>query len=414
MGDKRRKDLKTSGLALIVMLALGAAQTMKAQNYTEEILYSFTGGSQSPFYPYSGLVMDSAGNLYGTTSGGGADQWGTVFQLSPNSWPENTLHSFTSFPDGAAPYARLLLDTQGNLWGTTADGGDRNCNCGTVFKLDAAGYETVVHTFLGGADGASPFAGLIMDSAGNLYGTTVSGGGKGCSGKRGCGTVFKIDTNGNESVLYKFASGGHLQGDLVRDSAGNLYGTTYYGGAGKGTVFMLSQRNKMTVLHKFTGSPDGMYPFTGLLRSSSGVLYGTTPYGGLAGSCTNQKPTGCGTIFQINKAGTETVLYRFTGGSDGASPEGDLISDQNGNLYGVTFGGGNLNCNPPYGCGVVFRLDTLGNETTLHTFQAGDDGWGLYAGLIMDSVGDLYGTTAYGGGGSCAAPGCGTVFELIP
>jgi uncharacterized repeat protein (TIGR03803 family) len=186
------------------------------------------------------------------------------------------------------------------------------------------------------------------------------------------------ERNACNTLSLPFASSLNT-GDLVRDSAGNLYGTTYYGGIGsglgKGTVFRLSKSDNTTVLHKFTGPPDGLHPGAGLLRSSSGVLYGTTLSGGAVGSCSNQKPEGCGVILELSKSGAEKVLYRFTGGGDGGNPEGDLIQDKSGNLYGVTFAGGDLSCNQPYGCGVVFKLDSHGNEKALYRFRGGKDGW---------------------------------------
>jgi uncharacterized repeat protein (TIGR03803 family) len=327
------------------------------------------------------------------------------------------LHSFTNSPDGAFPFAGLLRDAASNLYGTTDGGG--TFNTGTVFKLDTSGNETVLYSFKGGSDGAFPSAGLVMDATGNLYGTTSHGGSGGCSFSSGCGTVFKLDAAGNETVLYSFkggSDGGVPVAGLIMDAAGNVYGTTQNGGSGGGcsfgcgTVFKLDTAGNETVLHSFTGSPgDGGRPVAGLIMDTAGNLYGTTAEGG-SGTCTviNGIPvSGCGTVFKLDPAGNETVLHSFAGGSDGIQALAALIMDQAGNLYGTTELGGS------FGSGTVFKLDPSGNETVLHTFTGGNDGAApLFAGLIMDTAGNLYGTTQNGGGSSNCAVGCGTVFKL--
>ena len=314
------------------------------------------------------------------------------------------IYSFKNIPDGASPYAGLIRDAAGNFYGTTYGGGDLSCKCGTVFKLDATGKVTVLHSFTNNPDGTYPRAGLVRDAAGNLYGTTYQGGGAGCTAY-GCGTVFKLDTTGRETVLYSFtggADGGYPVAGLVRDSAGNLYGTTFYGGSsnncyqGCGTVFKLDTTGAETVLYSFTGGPDGQWPAAGLIRDATGNLYGTTPSGGASG---------LGTVFKLDATGPKTVLYSFAGGADGVGPEADLIRDAAGNFYGTTQYGGGGGC--PDGCGTVFKLDTAGTETVLYRFQRDPDGASPYAGLIRDAAGNFYGTT-YGGG----AAGKGTVFKL--
>jgi len=390
----------------LATLAIAVVPPQSAQAQTYSVLYSFHGKHGKN--PEAGLIQDKKGNLYGTTVSGGNYKQGTVFELKSDG-KEKLLYSFTG-ADGANPFAGLLRDSAGNLYGTTEEGGDLNCNsywgCGTVFKVDRSGKETVLYNFTGGADGAKPNAGLVRDSAGNLYGTTQEGGTDG--GTHGCGVVFKLDTTGAETVLHAFtggADGDYPLAGLLRDSAGNLYGTTYFGGThGYGVVFKLKANGKEKVLYSFTGAADGAEPYAGLVRDSAGNLYGTTQRGGtLSESCED----GCGVVFKLDTTGAETVLYSFTGGVDGACPDGGLVRDSAGNLYSTTLYGG------AYGMGVAFRLDTTGAETVLHSFagpwKGGPDGAGPVAGLLRDSAGNLYGTTGNGG-----AYGDGVVFKITP
>ncbi|PYT52595.1 MAG: hypothetical protein DMG43_11255, partial [Acidobacteria bacterium] len=260
------------------------------------------------------------------------------------------LYSFMGSPDGNGPYlAALILDKAGNLYGTTNAGGTGTCSlgrigpspgCGTVFKLDTAGNETVLHSFTG-SDGSGPAASLIMDTAGNLYGTTSSG------GSASVGTVFKIDTSGNQTVLHSFAGsdGSGPDAGLIMDNAGNLYGTTSSGGsASVGTVFKIDTSGNETVLYNFKGGTDGARPEAGLIMDQAGNLYGTTLAGG-TGTC-SYLSSGCGTIFKLDTSGNETVLHSFTGSpGDGANPFAALILDGAGNLYGTTLAGGPGTCN---------------------------------------------------------------------
>lgn len=274
-------------------------------------------------------------------------------------------------------------------------------------QIQAPTY-TVLQTFTGGADGATPYAGLIPDAAGNLYGTTHLGGIKGCNQGGlviGCGVVFKLDSGGNETVLYRFtggADGAEPYGALIRDTAGNVYGTAFQGGVGTclgggcGVVFKLDPAGNETVLYSFTGGADGANPGAGLIRNAAGNLYGTTSYGGDL-NCNQQ--IGCGVVFKLDSAGNETVLHTFTG-ADGQQP-GGLIADAAGNLYGAAGGGS--------GCGVVFKLDPSGDETTLHNFTCGADGAFPSSALIRDAAGNLYGTTGSGG-----LYDAGTIFKLDP
>jgi uncharacterized repeat protein (TIGR03803 family) len=321
------------------------------------------------------------------------------------------LHSFTG-ADGASPDGGLRLDTLGNLYGTTASGGSHNL--GTIFKLKTNGTEVVLHSFSGySSDGFGPFASLIRDAGGNFLGTTFEGG-NGLCGLRflpvGCGTVFKLDTTGHESTLYSFQGldGASPQAALVRDSSGNLYGTTASGGThGDGTVFKLTASGTETVLHNFTFGADGALPHSTLVLDGSGNLIGATYEGGYFNNslCAS---SGCGVIFKMTTTGSETVLHRFTGGTDGALPYAGLIRDGSGNLYGTTVQGGNTACDSGYGCGMLFKLDTTGKKIALHRFNR-TDGAHPYSPLIRDSSGNLYGTTSQGG-----AHNKGTVFKLAP
>jgi uncharacterized repeat protein (TIGR03803 family) len=320
-----------------------------------------------------------------------------------------TLYAFTGGADGAYP-SSLVQDAAGNLYGLTYGGGDPSCfgglGCGTVFKVDSTGKETVLHTFTGTPDGSTPavFSRLVFDGRGNLYGNTQFG------GTSNAGTVFKLDTTGNETVLFSFspgASGNLPSGGLILDGAGNLYGTAYFGGdfncgkgVGCGTVFKLDRKGNQTVLYSFSNPPDGSNPNGKLLIDSAGDLYGTNVFGGH--KCVN--PSGCGSVFRIDTAGHETVLHAFRGAADGGLPEAGLLSDRAGHLYGTTDGFGAA------GNGVVFRLDPDGKEHVLHSFTGGADGGSPRAGLIWGPDG-LYGTTTYGGNFACAF-GCGTVFKL--
>jgi uncharacterized repeat protein (TIGR03803 family) len=394
-------------LAGIVFVLLMAAQPTRAQ--TLKVLYSFTGGSDGGS-PQAGLIRDAAGNLYGTTSYGGntsclpPNGCGTVFKLDSNG-TETVLYSFDGSPDdGELPRGSVAMNATGDLYGTTYFGGSHNQ--GTLFKLNATGAEKGRYIFAGGDDGANPYGGLVRDKAGNIYGTTSQDGNMSCNGGTGCGTVFKLDTSRKVMVLYTFTGwpdGAIPEAGLVLDGAGNLYGTTYYGGSFNfGTVFKLDQAGVETVLHSFGGT-DGRNPDAGLALDSTGNLYGTTEIGGDT-SC--NYPYGCGTAFKVSPSGSETTLYSFTGGEDGEYPRGGLVLDPEGNLYGTTYGG----------FGTLFQLDKTGKETTLYTFSGSPGGANPAGTLVLDAAGNLYGTT-YFGGLNCTefgSDGCGVVFEFTP
>jgi uncharacterized repeat protein (TIGR03803 family) len=398
-------------LAPVFLQPFASAQTFHR-------LYSFKGDPDGRI-PVADLVRDSAGNLYGTTQFGGAfKQSGTVFKLDTNR-KETILHNFCSesgCSDGAFPVAGLVRDAAGNLYGTTQAGG-RGCfgmGCGVVFKLDKTGKETVLHRFSGKSDGSSPVGDLVLDPAGNIYGTTELGGSFVCRAQFGCGVVFKLDKTGKETVLHTFtgksAGAGPLAG-LFRDSAGNLYGTTAGGGSlagacsatsGCGVIFTLDTHSHFKVLYIFTYGPAGANPQAQLVADSAGNLYGTTP---VAGDSTVCHETGCGVVFKLDTTGKYTVLHAFTF-LDGTTPNGKVVLDDTGNIYGTTSSGGGHNL------GEVFKLDASGTLTLLRSFK-GTDGFHPDAGLIRDTKGTLYGTTDFGGA-DCIADTCGVVFSLHP
>jgi uncharacterized repeat protein (TIGR03803 family) len=323
-----------------------------APNGTFTLLHSFTDDSDGGG-PLAGVIRDAAGNLYGTTNyGPGGSGVGTVFKLNSAN-KETVLHAFTGAPDGASPSAPVVLDAAGNLYGTTQAGGAKND--GVVFEWNAAsGKETILHNFTSGVDGANPAAGLLLDQAGRaLYGETIQGGNSTCSGNfnSGCGTAFKLSATGMENYDFPGAGlqGEEPQGGLIRDAQGNFYGTTYYGGAGGfGSVFKIDATGKETLLYSFTGQADGAWPSAGLVLDTAGNLYGTTYERG-SSSCNSGG--GCGTLFEITSSGTFSVVHTFMGEpSDGNGPTATLLRDAAGNLYGTTVGGGTANF------GVVFKL----------------------------------------------------------
>ena len=303
-----------------------------------------------------------------------------------------------------------MRDDWGNLYGTTMSGGSGSpFQAGVVFKLDPSGKETVLHNFSGGTDGSGPGAGVILDNRGNLYGTTQFGGDLNKCNKAGCGVVFKLSPTDDETVLYTFTGpdGASPASNLIEDSAGNLYGTTEAGGAnGSGVVYKLTPTGEETVLYIFTGGTDGGRPAAGLIRDDEGNLYGTTPVGGDL-SCSLGPDPGCGVVFKLDQNGKETVLYAFTGGTDGQLPNGSLLL-WGGEFYSTTYLGG------ARGNGVVFKLDPAGKETVLYTFTGGNDGGSPSIGLTRDSAGNLYGTAQDGGDPTFPDCGCGVVFKLQP
>jgi uncharacterized repeat protein (TIGR03803 family) len=400
MTRKRQKLLKEKpmkfaqqmfipSIALVIVISLGGGATRPALAQTFTLLHTFTGAPDGA-NPLAGLVQDAAGNFYGTTQQGGItgglcansglNGCGTVFKLDP-SGNETVLYRFTGATDGEFPAAGLVRDGAGNLYGTTQYGGVTSSacgiGCGTVFKLDPAGTLTVLHS-----PGSSE--GLVMDAAGNLYGSTSEG-------------IFKLDPAGTFTVLDSTATSGAT---LARDAAGNLYGTT----GGTGTVFKLDTSDTYTTLYSFTGKGgDGSNPLAGVILDGAGNLYGTTSTGG-APNCLggNNSSVGCGTVFKLTPAGAETV-FSLMGAN---TPVAGLVRDTAGSLYGTAkFAGiraGSLS-------GVVFEMDPNGVEKLLYTFAGAPDGYGPVAGLVRDTAGNLYGTAEFGG-----VSGMGTVFKVNP
>ena len=421
---------KLAGFLAVLISILLAACVASAQ--TERLVYVFTGPNNGDGSgPNDGLVADSAGNLYLTTSFGGTTDAGTVIELSPPAAPggkgsESVLYSFTGSAgdgDGAYPFGNLVLDSAGNLYGTTFYGGAQSpcisgtVGCGTVFKLSPPSVhggswtESVIYAFQGGNDGNGPVAGLVFDQAGNLYGTTFGDGGVVSDG-----TVYRLTPQSNgswsETVLYRFSEsdGGQPESGLILDQAGNLYGTTSAGGsAGQGTVFELSPTANglwtETVLHNFLGT-DGSSPgFGNLVMDSSRHIAGTTSAGGQYGG---------GVVFGLSPslggAWSYGRIHSFGGQpSDGSTPEAGLTSGAGRVLYGTTSQGGSD------GCGIVFQVSPpSGNvgwiETVLYSFQVNPhrvDGCTPEAPVIQYR-GALYGTTSAGGDSA----GDGTVFEI--
>jgi uncharacterized repeat protein (TIGR03803 family) len=407
-------------LAFTLALALAAAASTAAQAQTYTVLHTFKAEAQG-VQPWSGVILDKAGNLYGTTNIGGNlakcptyPGCGVVYELNP-AGKETLLHKFKATPDGQEPtFGNLLMDAAGDLYGTTALGGTGQAgdisDNGVVFalkKTKSGGLkESVLHSFPDGSgDGAGPEGSLIEDAAGNLYGTTFAGG----TSSYSAGTVFKITKTGQESVLHSFTGydGFGPVAGLVQDAAGNMYGTASSGGsAGWGTVFEISAAGDFSVLYNFQGytTGDGGLASSGqpMVLDSAGNLYGVTWEGGDAYACPG---FGCGVVFKLDPAGDETILHTFVG-TDGAAPNG-VILDAAGNLYGTTWAGGSK------GYGTIFELDSAGNFTTLYNFKGGADGASPFGGLTPDNAGNFYGT-AYLGGGIKWGCDCGVVFKLTP
>ena len=413
-------------LVFVASILVVGVPTAAAQ--METVLYPFCSQANCAdgAWPTGNLGIDADGNLYGAAGGGSPECsfWGcgVVFQLTPDG-TETVVHSFSldDLANGVVPSGGLVRDADGNFYGETGWGGytagfcKEDQGCGVVFQLSPAGVETVLYSFTGGKNGRGPGGGLILDSQGNLYGTT-----SGLTGDRGAGTAFRISLTGAETVLYQFGAykrDGKINSpqSLVMDSEGNLYGTTTNGGQpgrrsktdscyiGCGTVFKISAAGVETVLHAFGGykKKDGALPLAGLAIDKHGNLYGTTYEGGLYGY---------GTVFEITPSGAETVLHNFTGGTDGAFPFSGLVLDAQGNMYGTTWRGGT------YTFGTVYQVTPSGVETVLHSFSGGaDGGWPQNSGLVLDDQNNIYGTTPAGGSlnGICSqVGGCGVLFKV--
>ncbi len=423
---KIERAFVASASFLVVLLATAIA----AQAQTFTTLYRFDGTDGSD--PFAPLVQATDGLLYGTTVDGGSSEacpngCGTIFKISPHGGL-TTLYNFCSQSgciDGESPFAGLLQGPDGSFYGSTGYGGADGF--GTIFDVTPSGVLSVLYTSCsqpGCTDGASPSARLVAGSDGSFYGTTIFGGGSNAcqQGADGCGTVFKLAPGGSLTTLYGFCStSGCADGAnpyyvaLVQGTDGNFYGSTTYGGencggAGCGTVFRVTPSGHLTTLHRFCAQggsecPDGTYP-VGLIQGLDGGFYGATNGGGTYGS---------GTVFRITASGVLTTLYSFCSQNfcpDGAGPFAALVQATDGNLYGTTTNGGGAD-----GGGTIFRMTTSGTLTTLYSFCSRSDcsdGFDPSTMLLQDTNGILYGATQSGGdtGGRCGRSGCGTLFSL--
>jgi uncharacterized repeat protein (TIGR03803 family) len=415
------KTVALRRFTLFLFFTLASAPALAA----ESVLYRFLGGADGA-NPFGALMRDPQGALYGTTYNGGASNFGTVFKLTPpvapaTAWTKRTLYSFAAGTDGRNPYSTLVIDSSGALYGTTYNGG--TAGYGTVFELTppvppaTAWTRIILHNFSGGADGSHPHSGLVFDSSsGALYGTAESG------GASFAGVVYKLTPSASScggpqpwrhSVIHAF--GGGVAGSTpyaapLLDSAGAIYGTTYYGGTGYGTIYRLTPPVApatvwtKTTLYKFPGNAGGANPFAGLIRDSRGALYGTTLNGGASGY---------GAIFKLSPPvapspyWTRTTISSFRAPPDGASPYAGLVQDSsNGALYGVTQWGGTS------GNGSIYRLTppvppaTAWTRSTTHSLAGSPDGSSPYASVLIGDNGVLFGT-AYSGG-----TGAGLVFQI--
>jgi len=473
MTRKRHSRLAGRGVFLFVVIFVFASSA--SAEWKEKVLYSFQGGTDGAT-PVGAVVFDQQGNLYGATQNGGSSschsiqQCGTVYRLAPpakqgDPWTETVLYVFkgNASNDGASPYGGLVIDSAGNLYGTTGYGGTGDCEvlgsklgCGTVFELTPpkqkgdAWTETVLHSFPNAKQGFNPFGDLVFDSAGNLYGATFFGGGKGTTCDpyyQYCGSVFELSppkTKGGkwtERKLYSFegvaqgaqvGDGANPNGGLVLDNKGAIYGTTFYGGSvrgecnggsggtGCGTVFKLAppakkDGNWTQILLRRFDEQDGDNPAAGVVVGANGDLYGTTLRGGSSGG------PGGGTVFRMvppsKKSGPwkETILYNFTGDEHGTDPMASLLFDSVGNLYSTTNGG-----TPQCHYGNVFRMKPASENgqkwtlSVLYGFTGSPGAEYPAARLAFDKTGNLYSTTSLGGTAQSCQSGCGTVFEVSP
>ncbi|MGB9473436.1 MAG: choice-of-anchor tandem repeat GloVer-containing protein [Candidatus Udaeobacter sp.] len=389
------KQLNKAALIFSMALSLTAAT-----GTTTDVIFSFEEDEGE--YADTDLETDSAGNIYGTTVLGGDFGSGTVFQLSPtpNGWVHAVLYSFTGGTDGGEPYKGVTLDRDGNLYGTAVTGGSGSCEggCGVIYKLTnikGTWTQKVVHAFTGGDDGSGPGSRVTVDRAGNIYGMTPTG------GANGLGTIYKIGPLSSGALTFKVihaftggadGSSGSAGRMILRD--GHLYGAATTGGSnGSGVIFQLTPKAlggwDFQTIYTFQGQPDGSFPYGALLFDDSGNIYGTTYYGGA---------NGIGAVYKLSPQAvgewTEEVIYSFQQGTDGNSPISNLVFDKNGNLYGTTSEGG-------LGSGAIFKLAPTGGgnwtETVVHAFAGPPDGGFSYNGMVVDVFGNFYGATVHGG-----------------
>jgi uncharacterized repeat protein (TIGR03803 family) len=404
------------GVAILTVLSMQAGAAWAGGT---SVAYSFRGEDDGE-YPSTELVVDGAGNLYGTTVQGGDFGGGTVFRLSPTShgWVHTVLYSFTGGDDGGQPYGGVTLDARGNLYGTAVVGGLRTgpCvedGCGVAYELSRSGgswHQRVLHAFTGGDDGSGPGAGLTLDASGDLFGMTPTG------GAYGLGTIYQLrrGSGGGWSlrVLHAFTGGrdggAASAGRLLLGPGGSLFGVATVGGEhGAGVAFELRLDPgagwRLRTLYAFQGQPDAGFPYGGLTPDADGDLFGTTYYDGA---------NDLGAVYELARDGgtwRERVLYSFRGGADGASPISTLVPDGAGNLYGTTSEGGAPGC----GCGTIFRMARspagTWTESVAYRFAGPPDGAFAYNGMVSDGAGSFFGTTVHGG-----ADNEGTVYRFSP
>ncbi len=399
------------GVSILWLVASGGMARSEAS--TTEVIYSFAGDDDGE-YTDTDIARDAEGNLYGTSVLGGDFGGGTVWQLSPvgAGWVHSVLYSFTGGADGGEPYKGVTLDAAGNLYGTAVTGGSGSCEggCGVTYKLTKSGTtwsQSVIHAFTGGDDGSGPGARVAVDGRGNVYGMTPTG------GANGLGTIYALHPKSTGGwamrVIHTFTGGsdgssGSAGKLLLR--GGRIYGAATTGGSnGSGIVFELTPTRigewSLKTIYSFQGAPDGVFPYGALLFDAEGNVYGTTYYGGA---------NGLGTVYKLSPtvAGewNETVLYSFRTGRDGNSSISNLVSDAAGNLYGTTSEGG-------LGSGTIFAVTAGQNgtwtESIPHRFHDSPDGAFPYAGMVGDGAGTFFGATVHGG-----AAGEGAIYKFTP
>jgi uncharacterized repeat protein (TIGR03803 family) len=425
-------DCRIRSISKLSLLAAALLWVSGAYAGTFSILHGFTGGTDGGA-SYSNLTPDSAGNVYGTTVWGGSTNCdsgcGVVFELSPatgGGYTETVIYTFLGSDDGNAPGNGVIFDAAGNLYGTTFGGGPHNGD-GTVFELTPSGgswTKSILYTFPGGNKGGSPL-GLVFDASGNLYGNASY------AGAHGYGVVYQLTPGSpswTEHIVHAFTGGNdgaYAYGNLAIDSAGNIYGTAINGGAhGHGLVFEFEPQSggtwKEVALHDFTGGADGANASGGVTLDASGNVYGTTTLGGNTSLCTSLGG-GCGVIFKLTQSSSgwkESVIHTFTGGNDGATPQAQIIFDSAGDIYGTAaFGGSVSTCPYSVGCGTVYKL-TPGTSgewslSPLHRFTNRADGAEPVGTPYLDASGNLFATASAGASTACTPTGgCGTIFEI--
>jgi uncharacterized repeat protein (TIGR03803 family) len=394
--------MKKFVLAIMVLVWAVAMQPAQAQHF--HVLHEFQDGPKDGATPSGGLVRDQIGNLYGTTGFGGPSQKGVVYKID-STGAERILFAFDG-ANGSLPRSGLILDQAGNLYGTAGGGPNDE---GVIFKISPSGEETVLFDFPSKLPIGPifPSGGLLLDKRGNLYGATTLGGNGNCID--GCGTIYRLDTAGKVRMLHQFTGGADGLspiGSLIADANGNLYGVAQVGGdfncsterfpgEGCGAVFKIAKNGKFTVLHAFHGGKDSDLPQGGLLLNpADGKLYGAATGDGNVG----------GVLFRISTTGQYKVVHRFTG-TDGFGPNGVLISDEGGNIYGTTMGGGS------HGLGTAFEVNPAGHLTVLHSFTGGRDGLSPLPGLTRDPAGNLFGAAFKN---LRTKHNEGDVFEIVP